>query len=117
MMEDKCSIVVHCSDGWDRTAQVCALGQLCMDPYYRTIEGFIVLIEKDWLSFGHQFHTRCAHGASAEGASQCSPIFSQYIEACAEIIRQYPTEFEFTDDFLMVAMLFFLHNTPIVPCT
>jgi len=104
MMEDKCSVVVHCSDGWDRTAQICALGQLCMDPYYRTIEGFIVLIEKDWLGFGHQFHTRCAHGASAEGASQCSPIFSQYIEACAEIIRQYPTEFEFTDDFLMIIL-------------
>lgn len=36
------SVLVHCSDGWDRTAQVCALGSLLMDPYYRTIKGFMV---------------------------------------------------------------------------
>lgn len=36
------SVLVHCSDGWDRTAQVCALGALLMDPYYRTIKGFMV---------------------------------------------------------------------------
>lgn len=35
-------MLVHCSDGWDRTAQVCALGSLLMDPYYRTIKGFMV---------------------------------------------------------------------------
>ncbi|MEQ2201682.1 Myotubularin- protein 6, partial [Xenoophorus captivus] len=36
------SVLVHCSDGWDRTAQVCALGSLLMDPYYRTIKGLMV---------------------------------------------------------------------------
>ena len=36
------SVLVHCSDGWDRTAQVCSLGALLMDPYYRTIKGFMV---------------------------------------------------------------------------
>ena len=32
------SVVVHCSDGWDRTSQTCALAQLMLDPYYRTIQ-------------------------------------------------------------------------------
>ena len=51
-------VLIHCSDGWDRTSQLSALSQICLDPYYRTIDGFIVLVEKDWLSFGHMFKHR-----------------------------------------------------------
>lgn len=51
-------VLIHCSDGWDRTSQISALSQLCLDPYYRTLEGFIVLVEKDWMSFGHMFRRR-----------------------------------------------------------
>lgn len=36
------SVLVHRSDGWDRTAQVCSLAALMLDPYYRTIHGFQV---------------------------------------------------------------------------
>lgn len=31
-------VLVHCSDGWDRTPQIVALAQILLDPYYRTIE-------------------------------------------------------------------------------
>lgn len=51
-------VLIHCSDGWDRTSQIAALSELCLDPYYRTMEGFIVLVEKDFLSFGHMFRHR-----------------------------------------------------------
>lgn len=51
-------VLIHCSDGWDRTSQLSALSQIMLDPYYRTLDGFVVLVEKDWLSFGHMFHQR-----------------------------------------------------------
>ena len=50
-------MLVHCSGGWDRTSQLCAISQILLDPYYRTIKGFAVLVEKDWISFGHMFST------------------------------------------------------------
>jgi len=31
------NVVVHCSDGWDRTSQLATLTQIILDPYYRTI--------------------------------------------------------------------------------
>ncbi|PVH86885.1 phosphatases II [Cadophora sp. DSE1049] len=51
-------VLIHCSDGWDRTSQLSALSQIMLDPYFRTIDGFIVLVEKDWLAFGHMFQHR-----------------------------------------------------------
>ncbi|KAI0705935.1 protein-tyrosine phosphatase-like protein [Cytidiella melzeri] len=57
-------VLIHCSDGWDRTAQLSALSQICLDPYYRTVKGFQVLVEKDWMSFGHKFLDRCGHLSS-----------------------------------------------------
>lgn len=53
-------VLVHCSDGWDRTSQVAALAEIMLDPYYRTLQGFITLVQKDFLSFGHKFSHR--HG-------------------------------------------------------
>ncbi|KAG5440913.1 hypothetical protein PCK2_000068 [Pneumocystis canis] len=58
---DYSHVLIHCSDGWDRTSLLSSLAQLCLDPYYRTFEGFMVLIEKDWLSFGHRFAARLGH--------------------------------------------------------
>ncbi|XP_057351765.1 myotubularin-related protein 1 isoform X5 [Manis pentadactyla] len=51
----KTSVVVHCSDGWDRTAQLTSLAMLMLDGHYRTIKGFEALVEKEWISFGHKF--------------------------------------------------------------
>ncbi|XP_065870434.1 phosphatidylinositol-3-phosphatase myotubularin-1-like isoform X1 [Euphorbia lathyris] len=55
---ESASVLVHCSDGWDRTTQLVSLANLLLDPYYRTFTGFQALIEKDWLAFGHPFADR-----------------------------------------------------------
>lgn len=90
------AVLVHCSDGWDRTAQLSALPQLMLDPYYRTLEGFAILIEKDWCSFGHMFQKRCGHPTS----DQTSPIFLQFIDAVYQLTLQFPTHFQFNELFL-----------------
>lgn len=93
------SVLVHCSDGWDRTAQVCALGALLMDPYYRTVKGFMVLIEKDWISFGHKFADRCDQ---LDGdPKEVSPIFTQFLECVWQLTEQFPQAFEFSEWFLL----------------
>jgi myotubularin-related protein 6/7/8 len=54
-------VLIHCSDGWDRTSQLVSLVQLCLFPRYRTRQGFRMLIQKDWLSSGHRFSDRNGH--------------------------------------------------------
>jgi len=55
IVELDASVVIHCSDGWDRTSQLSALAQIQLDPLFRTYEGFYLLIEKEFCSFGHRF--------------------------------------------------------------
>ena len=40
IIQKKCNVLIHCTDGWDRTAQLCSLAQIMLDPFYRTIKGF-----------------------------------------------------------------------------
>ncbi|KAG3036316.1 hypothetical protein PC120_g342 [Phytophthora cactorum] len=96
------SALVHCSDGWDRTAQLCALAQLIIDPYYRTIRGFATLVEKDWLAFGHKYAERCGSDRNRDPQrNKSSPIMFQFIDAVWQMQRQYPRSFEFNERFLL----------------
>eukprot|EP01013_Petalomonas_cantuscygni_P034607 TRINITY_DN6241_c0_g1_i1.p1 TRINITY_DN6241_c0_g1~~TRINITY_DN6241_c0_g1_i1.p1 ORF type:complete len:1944 (-),score=155.89 TRINITY_DN6241_c0_g1_i1:2517-8348(-) len=127
LLGDGRAVVVHCTDGWDRTSQLTALASLFLDPYYRTIEGFAVLVEKEWLAFGHKFAERCGHRlhrttaqASADDAAeksrgasgalavnlgpsdQVAPIFLQWVDAVRVVVEQCPEAFEFTSELLVV---------------
>lgn len=109
-------VLLHCSHGWDRTSQVAALSELLLDPFYRTKVGFSTLIEKDFMAFGHPFHTRCGHGEGkgergGVGAGQVggggdegqlSPIFIQFLDCCFQLVNQYPEYFEFNVEYLLV---------------
>jgi len=96
------SVLVHCSDGWDRTAQTCALSQVMLDPYYRTIQGIQALIEKDWLSFGHKFNDRCGHLLGSGDAKEVSPVFTQFLDCLYQMQTQFPQAFEFNESFLLL---------------
>ncbi|GMH95979.1 hypothetical protein TrST_g6072 [Triparma strigata] len=95
------SCLVHCSDGWDRTAQISSLAQLIMDPYYRTIVGFRVLIEKDWLSFGFKFSDRNSfHKSGGHHSHERSPVFIQFLDCVHQLLEQHPTAFEYNKKLL-----------------
>ncbi|EFA84568.1 Myotubularin-related protein 2 [Heterostelium album PN500] len=98
------SVLTHCSDGWDRTSQLVALSQLLLDPYYRTYRGFQVLIEKEWLSFGHQFTHRCAHVHHEKNDEEFSPIFLMFIDAVWQLTNLFPTTFQFNEKFLITIL-------------
>jgi hypothetical protein len=94
------SVLLQCVDGWDRSAQLSSLIQLCLDSSYRTLQGFCSLIEKDWCQFGHQFAKRCGH-AAASPEDQQSPIFVQFLDCVNQLLRQFPTHFEFNERLLL----------------
>ncbi|XP_064525836.1 myotubularin-related protein 1 isoform X7 [Pseudopipra pipra] len=100
----KTSVVVHCSDGWDRTAQLTALAMLMLDSYYRTIKGFEVLVEKEWISFGHRFAMRVGHGDDDHADADRSPIFLQFIDCVWQMTKQFPAAFEFNELFLITIL-------------
>uniref|UniRef100_A0A9L0KI44 Myotubularin n=1 Tax=Equus asinus TaxID=9793 RepID=A0A9L0KI44_EQUAS len=100
----KSSVLVHCSDGWDRTAQLTSLAMLMLDSFYRSIEGFEILVQKEWISFGHKFASRIGHGDKNHADADRSPIFLQFIDCVWQMSKQFPTAFEFNEQFLITIL-------------
>ena len=98
---DKCSLLIHCSDGWDRTPQLTSLIQLLLDPYYRTIEGFISLISKEWVAFGHKFEERIGQNSINWKSKERAAVFILFLDAVWQVLVQFPQLFEFNDNFLL----------------
>mmetsp|Transcript_5078 Transcript_5078/g.9564 ORF Transcript_5078/g.9564 Transcript_5078/m.9564 type:complete len:770 (-) Transcript_5078:69-2378(-) len=97
------SALTHCSDGWDRTAQMCSLAMLMLDPFYRTCRGFAVLVEKEWCSFGHKFRDRIGNESVALGAQseERSPVFILWVDCVWQLLVQHQDAFEYNQDMLI----------------
>ncbi|EHA99530.1 Myotubularin-related protein 2 [Heterocephalus glaber] len=72
--------------------------------YYRTIQEFEVIVEKEWLSFGHRFQLRIGHGDKNHADVDRSPVFLQFIDCVWQMTRQFPTAFEFNEYFLVTIL-------------
>ncbi|KAJ8297451.1 hypothetical protein KUTeg_023982 [Tegillarca granosa] len=102
---NKTSVLVHCSDGWDRSAQLTCLSMMMLDPYFRTIKGFEVLIEKEWLSFGHKFASISSLPPVYRLCMAAHQTDKQYLSCFLCIIYfQFPNAFEFNEHFLITIL-------------
>jgi hypothetical protein len=94
------NVLIHCSDGWDRTPQLCTISQILLDPYFRTFEGFAILFEKDFVSFGHKFAVRSGiYDKKIE--KKTNPVILQLLDCVYQLLVQFPSEFEFTSEYLL----------------
>jgi hypothetical protein len=107
------SVLVHCTDGWDRTPQILSLAQIIADPEARTIKGLMQIIQTHWLDYGHPFALRggsqLAIGAIFEEssysdkrnpASQAAPVFPLFLASLGALIDHLPKAFEYTNEIL-----------------
>jgi myotubularin-related protein 10/11/12 len=102
------SVVLQENDGRDMSCVISSLIQILHDPFYRTIGGLKVLIQKEWIALGHPFADRFGH--VYDKSAEKSPIFLLFIDSVWQVMRQFPTAFEYTERFLI-----FLYDAVFIP--
>ena len=57
-------------------------------------------MEREWLEFGHKFADRCGHSPD-KNINEISPVFYQWVDAVHQIMKQFPSAFQFNESFLV----------------
>ncbi|XP_017791187.1 PREDICTED: myotubularin-related protein 10-B [Habropoda laboriosa] len=92
------SVILQEGAGTDLCCIISSLVQLLLDPYFRTLNGFQSLLQKEWVAGGHPFCDRLGH--IAKRPMEKSPLFLLYLDCVWQLIQQFPAEFEFTETYL-----------------
>lgn len=97
-LKEDITVVLQEGEGRDMCAVVSSLTQIILDPYFRTINGFQSLIQKEWVSLGHEFAKRLGHVVKMD--SEQSPMFLLFLDAVWQLLQQFPQAFEFSETYL-----------------
>ncbi len=81
-------ILIQCQDGTDRSAQLSTLAQIILCPYYRTLEGLSVLIDKEFTWLGYPFADRLR---SVD--EERIPTLIQLLDCIHQLIVYFPLSF------------------------
>ena len=65
------------------------------------LQGFRVLVEREWLSYGHKFADRCGHGPGSDELNERCPVFLQWLDLVHQIHKQFRCSFEFSMGYLV----------------
>ncbi|NXP60724.1 MTMR9 protein, partial [Chloropsis cyanopogon] len=98
-------VLVHGAEGTDTTLLVTALAQLILDPACRSLEGFLGLLEREWIQAGHPFQLRCARSAASHArGKQEAPLFLLFLDCVWQLGRQFPLSLEFGEQLLLTLL-------------
>lgn len=60
-----------------------------------------MLVETEWLDYGHKFGDRCGHQENTGDVSEQCPVFLQWLDCVHQLLKQFPCLFEFNEAFLV----------------
>lgn len=69
-------------------------------------QGFQVLVEREWLEFGHKFADRCGNGVNCDDPNERSPVFLQWLDCVYQLYKQFPCAFQFNEAYLVIECCF-----------
>lgn len=65
------------------------------------IQGFRILIEREWLAYGHKFADRCGQSTGISDINERCPVFLQWLDCVHQLLLQYSCAFEFSQTYLV----------------
>lgn len=65
------------------------------------LQGFKVLVEREWLAFGHKFADRCGQSSGSDDPNERCPVFLQWLDCVHQLSSQFPCAFEFSQSYLV----------------
>uniref|UniRef100_A0A672G3Z6 Myotubularin related protein 11 n=1 Tax=Salarias fasciatus TaxID=181472 RepID=A0A672G3Z6_SALFA len=92
----------------DLACVVSSLVQVLCDPHSRSQLGFQSLVQKEWVTAGHRFHSRGNY--HRDNDKDEAPVFLLFLDCVWQLWSQFPSRFQLTEDFLLA-----LHDSVQLP--